>query len=117
MGLGAFLIWLAAGWLVVKRMPAIKERALKLKRGVRILLATAMLFGGGAALLAGLMGIQSMNASSTLTTNQWVSVAFLGAVFVAAQTAACVMLYTVVEENVTLERQASSKRQDTSEER
>jgi hypothetical protein len=108
----AFVLWLGVGFGVWQRRAVVKSRLTGASRAVRVALGFLLLFGGGIALLAGLMGVQSMGNSSTLSANQWVSVALLGSVFVAAQTVAGIVFFSVVEENVTLESTAASIKQE-----
>lgn len=98
-GVFAFALWIAAGFAVWKRAPVIRERAKRLGRGSRILMSIVLLVGGALGLLVGLMSLQSGGQKAEIAANQWVSIVCLGLLFVAAQTTAGIILFSIVEDS------------------
>lgn len=91
--------------MVWKQSPKLKQRLLSWPRNSRISLAVILL-PGGAALLLGSFSIAPQVAQLIQPPSYWLAAllfAISGSIFVACQCIAGISLFTIIEENVTLE--------------
>jgi hypothetical protein len=113
-GLLCLAVWIGYGAVQSRRSDEIRRRVTAMPRPARVVRAAALMFGGGGALLFGLLAIHALGGfqPDAMTPAGWLGATLVGLAFVHAQTHAMALVVSTVFEGVTASSPSTSASQD-----